>query len=157
MDPGVIGVIGVPAVSPVVRVESRSAHEPVPILPQPTVDWTAMDLGKKRVNATLELAQWTEGGANGRNGARARDLVAGEYKREHEHVTVHDQLTEASSVLDQAARHVFVVLMIAQSMETGAGGNHGDRAQNLVVADHRPVRARALILLRPMVGRNAEE
>lgn len=59
MDPGVIGVIGVPAVSPVVRVESRSAHEPVPILPRPTVDWTAMDLGKKRVNATLELAQVT--------------------------------------------------------------------------------------------------
>lgn len=59
MDPGVIGVIGVPAVSPVVKVESRSAHEPVPILPRPTVDWTAMDLGKKRVNATLELAQVT--------------------------------------------------------------------------------------------------
>lgn len=37
------------------------------------------------------------------------------------------------------------------------GGNHGDRAQNLVVVDHRPARARAPILLRPMVGRNAEE
>ena len=42
-------------------------------------------------------------------------------------------------------------------METGAGGNHGDRAQNLVAADHRRARARALILLRPMAGRNVEE
>lgn len=109
------------------------------------------------MNATLELAQWTEGGANGRNGACARDRVAGEYKQEHGHATVHDQLTEASSVREQAARHVFVTLMIAQSMETGVGGNHGDRAQNLVAVDHRPARARAQILLRPMVGRNAEE
>lgn len=69
------------------------------------------------VKPFLLLSQWTEGGANGRNGARARDLVAGEYKREHEHVTVHDQLTEASSVLDQAARHVFVALMIAQVLK----------------------------------------
>ena len=52
-----IGVTGVPAVSPVVKVEPRSAHERVPILPRPTVDWTAKDLGKKQVNATLELAQ----------------------------------------------------------------------------------------------------
>jgi len=53
MDPGVNGVIGVPAVSPVVKVESKSAHEPVPILHLPTVDWTAEDRRKKRVNATL--------------------------------------------------------------------------------------------------------
>ena len=51
------GVIGVPVVSPVVKVESRGAHEPVPILPRPTVDWTAKDLGKKRANVTPELAQ----------------------------------------------------------------------------------------------------
>ena len=42
-------------------------------------------------------------------------------------------------------------------METGAVGNRGDRAQNLVGADHRRARARAVILLRPMAGRNAEE
>lgn len=57
MDPGVNGVIGDPVVLPVVRLESRSAHEPAPILPRPTVDWTARDLGKKRVNATLKLVQ----------------------------------------------------------------------------------------------------
>jgi len=83
--------------------------------------------------------------------------VALEYKQEHGHATVHDQLTEASSVRDPAERHVFVTLMIAQSTENGVGGNHGDHAQNLVVVDHRPARARAPILLRPMVGRNAEE
>ena len=57
MVPGVNGVIGVPAVLPAVKVESRSAHEPVLILPRPTVDLTVKDLGTKRVNATLELAQ----------------------------------------------------------------------------------------------------
>lgn len=63
------------------------------------------------------LSQWTEGGANGRNGAYARDRVAVEYKQEHEHATVHDQLTEASSVRESAARHVFVTLMIAQVLK----------------------------------------
>jgi len=57
MDPGVNGVIGVPVVSPVVKVESRGAHEHAPILPRPTVDWTVKDLGRKQVNVTLELAQ----------------------------------------------------------------------------------------------------
>ena len=42
-------------------------------------------------------------------------------------------------------------------MEIGAGGSHGDRAPNLVAADHRQAHARALILLRPMVEKNAEE
>lgn len=63
------------------------------------------------------LSQWTEGGANGRNGACARDRVALEYKQEHGHATVHDQLTEASSVRDPAERHVFVTLMIAQVLK----------------------------------------
>ena len=65
----------------------------------------------------LLLSQWTEGGANGRNGACARDRVALEYKQEHGHATVHDQLTEGSSVREPAARHVFVILMIAQVLK----------------------------------------
>lgn len=36
-------------------------------------------------------------------------------------------------------------------------GNHGDRARNLVAADHRPAPARAPIPLPPMEAKNAEE
>ena len=53
MDLGVNGVTGVPVVSPVVKVESRNAHEPVPTLHRLTVDLTARDRRKKLVNATF--------------------------------------------------------------------------------------------------------
>ena len=48
------------------------------------------------------------------------------------------------------------ILFSFQSTETGAGGDHGGRVQNLVAVDHGPALARAPILLQVMVGKNAE-